>query len=92
MEGRIRLISRHIEGQETSDSDPHKGKLQNHLAFCTHPDLCGVQGLNPRIYMRKGLKVTYGNYYMFLGMILETSKVQKWSMGSKEFVEGQGKP
>ena len=27
-------------------------------------------------------------YCMFLGMILETSKVQKWSMGSKESVEG----
>ena len=25
-------------------------------------------------------------------MILETSKVQKWSMGSKESTEGQGRP
>ena len=40
------------------------------------------------IYARKGLKVAYGNYFMFLGMILETSKVQKWSMESKESTEG----
>ena len=45
-----------------------------------------------RIYARKGLKVMYGNYCMFLGMILEASKVQKWSMGSKESLEGQGRP
>ena len=44
------------------------------------------------IYTRKGLKVVYGNYCMFLGIILETSKVQKWSMGSKKSTEGQGRP
>ena len=38
--------------------------------------------------MRKELKVAYGNNCMFLGMSLETSKVQKWSMGSKESTEG----
>ena len=30
---------RHMEGQEISDSDPHQGKLQKYLAFCTHPDV-----------------------------------------------------
>ena len=30
---------RHMEGQKTSDSDPHQGKLQKHLAFCTHPNV-----------------------------------------------------
>ena len=44
MEGQIRAISSHMEGQETSDSDPHQGKLQNHLAFCTHPDVRGFNG------------------------------------------------
>ena len=42
--------------------------------------------------MRKGFKVAYGNFCMFLGMILEASKVQKWSMGSKESAKGQGRP
>ena len=33
MEGQIHAISRHMEGQETSDSDPHQGKIQNYLAL-----------------------------------------------------------
>ena len=70
-----------MEGQETSDLDPHQGKLQNHLAFFTHLDVRRFKG------QIRVLKVTYGNYCMFLGMILETSKVKKWSMGSKESVE-----
>ena len=56
------------------------------IIFCTQPLIpfsC--------IYARKGLKVMYGNYRK-KGMILETSKVQKWSMGSKESTEGQGRP
>ena len=43
-----------MEGQETSDSDPHQGKLQNHLAFCSHPD---VHGFKRQGYVRKkGIK------------------------------------
>ena len=52
MEGQIRAISRHMEGQETSDSDPHQGKLQNYLSFCTHPDVCGFKG-NIHVYTRE---------------------------------------
>ena len=44
MEGQIQAISRHMEGQETSDSDPHQGKLHNYLAFCTHPDVHDFEG------------------------------------------------
>ena len=44
MEGQIRVISRHMEGQETSDSDPHQGKHQKYLAFCTHPNVHGFKG------------------------------------------------
>ena len=46
---------------------------------------------NPRIYAIKGLKVAYRIFHMFLGMIRETSKDKKWSMGSKESATGQGK-
>ena len=49
MEGQIRAISRHMEGQDTSDSDPYQGKLQNHLAFCMHPNVCGFKG-QTRVY------------------------------------------
>ena len=41
--------------------------------------------------MIKGLKVAYMYLHMFLGMVKETSKDKKWSMGSKESVVGQGK-
>ena len=44
MEGQIRAISMHMEGQETSDSDPHQEKLQKYLAFCTNPDVHGFEG------------------------------------------------
>ena len=44
MEGQIQAISRHMEGQDTSNSDPHEGKLQNYLAFFTHPDVHGFKG------------------------------------------------
>ena len=32
-----------MEGQETSESDPHQGKLQNNLSFYTHPDVQGFR-------------------------------------------------
>ena len=41
-----------MEGQETSDSDPHQGKLQNYLAFCTHSDVRRFKG-QIRVYMRE---------------------------------------
>ena len=53
MEGQIRAISRHMEGQETSDSDPHQVKLQKYLAFCTHPD--GLRSISAYI-REKGIK------------------------------------
>ena len=49
MEGQIRVMLRNMEGQETSDSNPHQGKTQKHLAFCTHPDVHGFKG-NIRVY------------------------------------------
>ena len=33
MEGQIRVILRHMEGQETTELDPHQGKLQKYLSF-----------------------------------------------------------
>ena len=52
MEGQIRVISRHMEGQETSDLDPNQGKLQNYLAFSTNPNVRGFEG-QIRVYMRE---------------------------------------
>ena len=41
--------------------------------------------------MIRGLKVACMNFHMFIGMVRETSNDKKWSKGSKEFAEGQGK-
>ena len=43
------------------------------------------------MYAVIGLKAAYIIFLMFVGMIMETSKDKKWSMGSKESAEGQGK-
>ena len=37
MKGRNRAISRHMEGQESSDSDPCQGKLQKDLDYAHIP-------------------------------------------------------
>ena len=90
MKGRIRAISRHREGQESSESDPCQGKLQKDLDF-VHILMYTVLGVNPRIYAIKGLKVACIIFHMFLGMVKETSKDKKWSMVSKESAARQGK-
>ena len=38
-----------MEGQETSDLDPHQGKLQKYLDLCTHPYVHGFKG-NIHVY------------------------------------------
>ena len=43
--------SEHMEGQETSESDPHQGKLQKNLTFCTHPNVHGFRG-QTHVYTR----------------------------------------
>ena len=54
MEGQIRVISRHMEGQETSESDPCQGKLQKDLDFCTHPDVRDFRS-QTHVYTRLGV-------------------------------------
>ena len=50
------MISRHREGQESSESDPCQGKLQKDLDF-VHIPMYAVLVVKPKIYMIKGLKV-----------------------------------
>ena len=51
MEGQIRAILRHMEGQETSDLDPHQGKLQNIWPFAHIPMYVGLGVISA--YIRK---------------------------------------
>ena len=61
------------------------------FGFCTHLDVRDFRG-QTHVYTRLGgLKVVDINLQMFLGMVKETSKDKKWSKGSKECAEGQGK-
>ena len=55
MECQIQAISRHIEGQETSESDPHQEKLQNYLAFAHIPMYVGLRVKSAYI-REKGIK------------------------------------
>ena len=90
MKGQIRAISRHMEGQESNESDPCQGKHQKDLDYA-HIPMYAVIWVKPHMYAIIGLKAAYIIFHMFLGMIKETSKDKKWSMGSKEFAAGQGK-
>ena len=87
MKGRIRAISTHREGQESSESDPCQGKLQKDLDFI-HIPMYAILVVNPRIYAIIGLKFVCIIFHMFLGMVKETSKDKNWSKGSKESTEG----
>ena len=56
-----------------------------HTSRCTR-----LYGSNRCMYVVIGLKSAYSIFHVFLGMIKETLKDKKWSMGSKESVAGQG--
>ena len=84
------MISRHREGQESSESDPCQGKLQKDLDFVHIP-----------MYVVLVVKTAYIHAYRFKTRVYHFSHVfrddqgnikgQKWSMGSKESAAGQGK-
>ena len=46
MKGRIRAISRHMEGQESNESDPSQGKLQKDLDYA-HISMYAVLVVKP---------------------------------------------
>ena len=45
MKGRIRVISKNMEGQESNESDPCQGKLQKDLDY-VHINVHGFSGKN----------------------------------------------
>ena len=60
MKGQIRAISRHMEGQESNDSDPCQGKLQKDLDYA-HIPMYAVIGVKPA-YVR-GYRVKIHVYH-----------------------------
>ena len=79
-----------MEGQESNESDPFQGKLQKDLDYA-HISMYAVSVVKP-VYVRDyRFKIVYIIYHMFVGMIKETSKDKKWSIGANDSAAGQGK-
>ena len=89
MKGRIRAISRHMDGKESSELDSCQGKLQKDLDF-VHIPMYAVLVVKPTYIRAYRFKSRVYHFHMFLGMINETSKDKKWSIGSKESAGGTG--
>ena len=47
------MISRHMEGQETSDLDPHQGKLQNICPFAHIQMYAGLRVISTYIHEKR---------------------------------------
>ena len=90
MKGRIRAISRHMEGQETSELDPCQGKLQKDLDF-VHILMYSVLEVKPSYIHDKGFKSRVYQFSHVCRDGLGNIKGKKWSKGSKESAKGQGK-
>ena len=65
MKGRIRAISRHMEGQESNESDPSQGMLQKDLDYA-HILMYATIGVKPA-YVRgyRGKSCVYNSLYSF---------------------------
>ena len=90
LKGRIRAISRHMEGQESYESDPSQGKLQKDLDYA-HIPMYMVIGVRPTYVRGYRVKNRVYHFSYSLGMIKDTSKDKKWSIGANESAVGQGK-
>ena len=76
MKGRIRVISRHMEGQESNESDPCQGKLQKDLDYAHIPMYATIGVISAYVRGYRGKSGVYHFYYV-LGMIKDTSKDKK---------------
>ena len=87
LKGQIRAISRHMEGQESYESDSRQGTVQQfwimHTSQCTR-----LYREYPRMYAVIGEKAPYIIFLMFLGMVNDTLKDIKWSIGNNESAAG----
>ena len=75
MKGQIRSISRHMEGQESSESDPCRGKIQKDLDF-----------LHILMYAILGVKPTYIRDQRFKSHVYQFSHVYRDGLGN---IKGQ---
>ena len=76
-----------MEGQESYESDPSQGTVQQF--WIMHTSRCmRLSREYPRMYMVIGEKAMYIIFLMFSGMVNDTSKDNKWSIGNNESAAG----
>ena len=63
MKGRIRVISRNMEGQESNESDPCQGKLQKDLDYA-HIPMYAVIWVKPGVSTRLSGKKTRISFFI----------------------------
>ena len=65
MKGRIRVISRHMEGQESNESDPSQGNFQKDLDY-VHIPMYATMGVKPAyVHGYWGKICVYHSLYSF---------------------------
>ena len=80
-----------MEGQETSDLDPHQGKLQNIWTYAHIPMYAGLRVISP--YIRE--KWIKSHVQQIIGVFrddLRNIKGTKIVHGVQDYIEGHGRP
>ena len=90
MESQIRAILMHMEGQETSDWDPHQGKIQNIWPFA-HILMYAGLGLISMYIHEKGIKSRVQQIMSVFGDDLGNIKGTKIVHGDQRVCKGTGK-
>ena len=67
MKGRIRVISRHMEGQESNELDPCQGKLQKDLDYAHIPMYATIEGISAYVRGYRGKSHVYQYCNVFGG-------------------------
>ena len=65
MKGRIRAISRHMEGQESNESDPSQGNFQKDLDYAHIPMYATIGGISAYVCGYQGKGRVYHSLYSF---------------------------
>ena len=76
-----------MEGQESYESDPCQGKLQKNLHYA-HIPMYATIGVKPAYVCGYRGKIHVYHFSNVLGMVNDTSKDKKWSIGANESAAG----
>ena len=92
MKGRIRVISRHMQGQESIQLDPRQGKLQKDLDF-VHIFMYAFLEIKPTYIREKGFKSCVQQFkHVFRDDIGNIKGIKKVHWGPKSLQRDRGRP